>query len=242
MFICSTNPVCDEELPLGEDGGRKRALRDRGDGERVASPATPLPQGHLLFELPTWSPYMTSMKRTAIRILLMACVLLSSIRFGHAGTVYIYDGFNRLIEARFDDNSWITYDYDAAGNLTGKTYFTSTESFKTITATSGEGGVVWPTSVKVALHEEQVFTFTPSFGYHITGVTVDGTSVGTPQSYTFTNVTADHAIQASFATNTYSLTATVKGGAGGSISPASATVNHGSSQTYTLTPSAMLLN
>ena len=36
---------------------------------------------------------------------------------------------------------------------------------------------------------------------------VDGSSVGAVTTYTFTNVTADHTIAASFAINTYTITA-----------------------------------
>ena len=38
-------------------------------------------------------------------------------------------------------------------------------------------------------------------------VLVDGVSVGAVTSYTFTDVTADHTIAASFAINTYTITA-----------------------------------
>jgi hypothetical protein len=43
------------------------------------------------------------------------------------------------------------------------------------------------------------FTINPSSSYHVTDVIVDGGSVGAQTSYTFTNVTADHTISASFA-------------------------------------------
>ena len=66
-------------------------------------------------------------------------------------------------------------------------------------------------------------------------VLVDGVSVGAVTSYTFTNVTANHTIAASFAIDTYTITASA--GANGSISPSgSVTVNHGGSQTFTITP------
>ena len=51
-------------------------------------------------------------------------------------------------------------------------------------------------------------------------VLVDGVSVGAVTSYTFTNVTANHTIAASFAINTYTITATA--GANGTIEPAGA--------------------
>ena len=83
---------------------------------------------------------------------------------------------------------------------------------------------------------DQTFTITPSTGYHVADVLVDGVSVGAVTSYTFTNVTANHTIAASFAINTYTITASA--GANGTISPAGAvTVNYGADQTFTITPS-----
>ena len=59
--------------------------------------------------------------------------------------------------------------------------------------------------------------------------------MGAVTSYTFTNVTADHTIAASFAIDTYTITASA--GANGSISPSGAmTVNYGANQTFTITP------
>jgi hypothetical protein len=46
---------------------------------------------------------------------------------------------------------------------------------------------------------DQTFTITANNGYHISGVLVDGISVGPVTSYTCTNVTANHTIAASFA-------------------------------------------
>lgn len=41
-------------------------------------------------------------------------------------------------------------------------------------------------------------TIAPSAGYHITAVTVDGSSVGTVTAYNFNNVTSAHTITAVF--------------------------------------------
>ncbi len=81
----------------------------------------------------------------------------------------------------------------------------------------------------------QTFTITPNTGYHVADVLVDGVSVGAVTSYTFSNVIANHTISASFALNTFTITATA--GSNGSISPSgSTTVNYGASQTFTITP------
>src|SRR5207253_3099509 len=71
---------------------------------------------------------------------------------------------------------------------------------------------------------------TPDAHYHVADVLVDNVSVGAVTSYTFTNVTTDHTISASFAINTYTLTYTA--GAHGSISGTSPqTVNYGADGT-----------
>ena len=45
----------------------------------------------------------------------------------------------------------------------------------------------------------QSFSITPEAGYQIQDVTVDGSSVGAVSTYTFSDVTTDHQIVASFA-------------------------------------------
>ena len=76
---------------------------------------------------------------------------------------------------------------------------------------------------------------TPATGYHVADVLVDGVSVGAVTSYNFTNVTANHTIAATFAIDTFSITASA--GANGSIAPSGAlTVNYGADQSFTITP------
>jgi hypothetical protein len=72
----------------------------------------------------------------------------------------------------------------------------------TITASAGSHGSITPSgSVSVNYGASQSFSIAPSSGYHVTNVLVDGSSVGAVTSYTFTNVTANHTISASFAAN-----------------------------------------
>jgi hypothetical protein len=69
----------------------------------------------------------------------------------------------------------------------------------TITASAGTGGSITPSgSVTVNYGANQTFTITPNTGYHIKDVKVDGTSVGAVSSYIFTNITANHTIEAIF--------------------------------------------
>jgi hypothetical protein len=70
---------------------------------------------------------------------------------------------------------------------------------RTITATAGPGGTISPSGAVIVKNgESQTFSITPDPGYHIADVLVDGVSVGSVTSYTFSKVTADHTIVASF--------------------------------------------
>jgi hypothetical protein len=105
-----------------------------------------------------------------------------------------------------------------------------------IVASSGANGTVSPSgTTDVSYGGTQVYTITPSPGYLINSVTVDGSSVGAVGTYTFATVTSSHTISATFAAITYSLVATVSGG--GTISPSGTTVvTAGTTQVYTFTP------
>jgi len=96
----------------------------------------------------------------------------------------------------------------------------------TISASAGEGGSISPDgAVSVIDGDNQTFTITADTGYSIADVFVDGVSVGAVGSYTFTNVTTDFTISASFALNSYTLTYTA--GPNGTISGTTPqTVNH----------------
>ena len=76
---------------------------------------------------------------------------------------------------------------------------TDVEGKAKITATAGEGGIITPSGrIYVTEGEDQTFTITPITGFAIADVLVDGFSVGTVSSYTFTKVTGTHTIDASF--------------------------------------------
>ncbi|HJV90257.1 MAG TPA: hypothetical protein VJ623_08145 [Holophagaceae bacterium] len=70
----------------------------------------------------------------------------------------------------------------------------------TITASAGANGSVSPAgTVTVASGGSQTFTITPNAGYIISGVSVDGVAKGAISTYTFSNVTANHTLAATFA-------------------------------------------
>src|SRR5439155_1300150 len=106
----------------------------------------------------------------------------------------------------------------------------------TILASAGTGGSINPSgSVSVDCAGDQSFAITPDGCHTIASVVVDGTSQGAVASYTFTNVTANHAISATFNLNTYTILASA--GTGGSINPSgSVSVNCAGDQSFAITP------
>ena len=69
----------------------------------------------------------------------------------------------------------------------------------TITATYGTGGSISPSGVvSLSSGASRTYTMTPKAGYKISSVLVDGMKVGTPTSYAFGNVTANHTIKVTF--------------------------------------------
>ncbi|MCX5883813.1 MAG: hypothetical protein NTU74_19070, partial [Deltaproteobacteria bacterium] len=72
-----------------------------------------------------------------------------------------------------------------------------------ISASAGANGAISPSgSVSVSQGASRAFTITANTGYKVQSVLVDGTSVGAVTSYSFSNVTANHTISATFAANT----------------------------------------
>ncbi len=89
-----------------------------------------------------------------------------------------------------------------------------------ITASAGTGGSISPSGfVPVACGGGRTFTITPNEHYHIANVLIDGASVGTPASYTFSSVDTVHTIQAVFARDTYNLTIIPSGTGTGTTTP-----------------------
>jgi hypothetical protein len=107
-----------------------------------------------------------------------------------------------------------------------------------ISASAGANGTISPSgSVSINYGASQTLTITPNANHHVADVLVDGSSVGAVTSYTFTNVVAAHRITATFAINTFTITAVA--GANGTISPSgSVSINYGANQSFTVTASA----
>ena len=70
---------------------------------------------------------------------------------------------------------------------------------RTITASAGAGGTITPSgSVFINNHANQAFLIVPDPGFIVADVLVDSVSQGRINTFTFSGVTADHTISATF--------------------------------------------
>ncbi|HVP93878.1 MAG TPA: PKD domain-containing protein [Methanoregulaceae archaeon] len=106
----------------------------------------------------------------------------------------------------------------------------------TITATAGPDGSIIPHgNVQVPDGQNITFSINPDNGFQIDDVLVDTQSAGQPGTYTFSNVTEDHSISATFSNAVYVINATA--GDNGTIIPNGTMMfSFGDNQTYTLAP------
>jgi hypothetical protein len=105
-------------------------------------------------------------------------------------TVQLSGGFNTIqIKSEFSSSYCINLDYIELINASPKPIYTTAES---------NGSISPSDNVEVPYGGSQTFTITPEPFYQIKAVEIDGTNVGSPSSYTFSNVTKEHSILASF--------------------------------------------
>ena len=102
----------------------------------------------------------------------------------------------------WNGTAWVGVGTGSSGQfltLSGSTPTWVTLPFYTITASSGSNGTVSPAGVsEVSAGSAEVYSITPSTGYAVSSVTVDGSSMGAVSTYTFSAVAASHTISATF--------------------------------------------
>ena len=117
---------------------------------------------------------------------------------GYNVTAITVNGSNVNLNNVPSANGIYTYTFSAISSnqtitatMTAKTY--------TISASAGANGSISPNGNTTVSHGgAQAYTITPANGYVVAQVTVDGMSVGAVTSYVFTNVVANHTINATF--------------------------------------------
>lgn len=110
--------------------------------------------------------------------------------------------------------------------------------FITSVVTSGSGTITPSGTLAILSGESQAYSISPSSGWEIGSITIDGTIIENTSSYSFSNISANHTISVSFAvTNDFTIISSVTGD--GNIIPLGTTVvSAGGSQLYTFAPSA----
>jgi Secretion system C-terminal sorting domain/Fibronectin type III domain len=155
---------------------------------------------------------------------------------GLAAGVYYYTFRYRYNNCEWQYGGYNSGSWNGTSNVSG---VLTVNANYTITASSGLNGSISPDGIATLTclgTGDQTYTITPASCYSIADVLVDGNSVGAVSSYTFTDVTANRTISASFVLNTYTIT--VSSGSGGSVSPATGNINCGANATYTITADA----
>lgn len=119
----------------------------------------------------------------------------------------------------------------ASGSTWNSTSGTCARNSYTVSTSAGTGGSISPTSASVAHGSTTTFTVTPNTGYAISSVTgCGGTRSG--NSYTTADITAACIVSATFTINSYTVSTAT--GTGGTITPTSRSVSHGSTTTFTV--------
>jgi len=104
----------------------------------------------------------------------------------------------------------------------------------TVTGTSTGNGTITPASQTVNNNTTTTLTVTPDPNYHIASVTGCGGTMTGPNTYTTGPITANCTVTASFAIDTFTVTASSTGN--GTIAPASQVVNYNTTAAFTVTP------
>lgn len=126
-------------------------------------------------------------------------------------------------------------------NVTASHFITAAFDINTYLITPtvvGEGGGITPSGPQTVTHgSAQTFQFIPEAYYHVAGVWVDGLALGPVGVYTFTNITANHTLTATFAPDTFVITSAVTPTQWGTLAPLGPqTVTHASVLTFFITP------
>ncbi len=106
----------------------------------------------------------------------------------------------------------------------------------TITVTQHTNGTIAPGTSSVAYGDSITFTITPSAGYHVDSVVVDGVNQGVLASKKFTTVQAAHTLTAYYSLNSFTITVTQH--PHGTIAPGTVSALYGSSKAFTITPAS----
>lgn len=127
-----------------------------------------------------------------------------------------------------------TFDIITSNHIIQATFEPITYS---IQASAGSGGRIDPSGeVSAEFGSQRTFILTPDTGYEVADVLIDNVSQGPVLQYTFSNISQNHSITASFRLRRYTITSTAA--IGGTIDPSGTiSAEHGTSRTFLISPS-----
>ncbi|MBS4028478.1 MAG: YHYH protein [Ignavibacteriales bacterium] len=163
----------------------------------------------------------------------------STVNYGTNKTFSIHGNTGYHVDSVLVDGNYVESDTSYTfTNVTTNHTITALFAINTytISASSGNNGTISNEGNNVVEYGDTLsFTFTPSTGFHVDSVFVDETFAGTGSSYTFTNISSNHAISVSFVINTFTITATSD--TNGTISPLGISgVDYGDTLSLLFTP------
>jgi len=164
-----------------------------------------------------------------------------AINSGTDTTITMTPGMGYHIDSVFVDGAYAgnTSPYhftNVQGNHTISVKF-AINTYSVTSSVIGTNGTIAPLGITTVNYgQNQSYTITPSAGYHIDSVFVDGVYAGNTSPFVIVNVTGNHTIGVKFAINAYTITSSVIGG-NGTIAPLGTTgLTYGGNQSYTMTP------
>jgi hypothetical protein len=186
-------------------GGQVGPLQDIPRGTQAQTINAPIGATHARVELPVWF--------TGTGSNLGSNVLMFN-------TLTLIDGGNKSSYTLSQSGNYQCRTRDGYGpNQTDTTNFIlnfAPPTTYTLTPSAGTNGSITPSTVQtVNAGENKTFTFTPDNGYEVDEVKVNGSPVTVVgNSYTFTNVQANHTVNVTFRAIRYTLTVNSGTGSG----------------------------